>query len=64
MNTEDKIPVIREEKKDPMRLLFPDLPVLQGNMLCLRPLKIEDAAALSQLTRQEIVYRYLPTYLF
>ena len=64
MNTENKIPVIREEKKDPMRLLFPDLPILQGNRLCLRPLKIEDAAALSQLTRQEIVYRYLPTYLF
>ena len=53
-----------EEKKDPMRELFPDLPVLQGGRLCLRPLDYPDAADLFRLTRQEKVYRYLPTYLY
>ena len=56
--------MIREEKKDPMRRLFPDPPVLQSSRLILRPLDITDAQDLLILTRQEAVYRYLPTYLF
>lgn len=63
MNT-DCVPAPREEKKDPMRDLFPDLPVIQGKTLCLRPLELKDAPDLLRLTKQEIVYRYLPTYLY
>ena len=55
---------MHEEKKDPMRLLFPEPPVLQGERLLLRPLGMPDAEDLLRLTRQEIVYRYLPTYLY
>lgn len=55
---------VREEKQDPMRELFPDPPVLRRGRLCLRPLERPDAADLLRLTCQEIVYRYLPTYLF
>ena len=64
MDTEGKIPVVYEEKKDPMRELFPGAPVLRGKMLCLRPLELSDTADLLRMTRQERVYRYLPTYLF
>ena len=53
-----------EEKKDPMRLLFPEPPALLGGGLMLRPLALTDAEDLLRLTRQEIVYRYLPTYLY
>ena len=53
-----------EEKKDPMRELFPEPPTLRGGGLILRPLEQRDAADLLRLTRQEAVYRYLPTYLF
>ena len=56
--------MIHKEKKDSMRLLFTDLPVLQGEGLLLRPLESADAGDLLRLTRQENVYRYLPTYLF
>ena len=55
---------MREEKKDPMRLLFPEPPVLQSERLQLRPLVLSDAEDLLRLTKQDIVYRYLPTYLF
>ena len=55
---------IYEEKKDPMRELFPEPPTLKSGRLILRPLEIPDASDLGRLTRQEIVYRYLPTYLF
>lgn len=58
------MPVIHEEKKDAMRLLFPELPVLESGRLVLRPLEMPDAQGLLRLTRQEIVYRFLPTYLF
>ncbi len=53
-----------EERKDPMRELFPEPPELRGARLCLRPLGLPDAADLLRLTRQEMVYRYLPTYLY
>lgn len=47
-----------------MRGLFPVPPVLSGRVLCLRPLTSADTEDLRRLTRQEIVYRYLPTFLF
>lgn len=47
-----------------MRNLFPDPPVLNGISLCLKPLALSDADNLRRLTRQEAVYRYLPTFLF
>ena len=52
------------EKTDNMKSLFPEPPVLTGRNLILRPLAAADAGALSSLTRQEAVYRYLPTFLF
>ena len=64
MNTENRIPTVREEKKDPMRELFPEPPEFRSSLLVLRPLELPDAADLQRLTRQEIVYRYLPTYLY
>ena len=57
-------PSAHEEKRDPMRELFPLPPTLRGDRLLLRPLEASDAADLLRLTRQEKVYRYLPTYLF
>lgn len=57
-------PPAHEEKRDPMRELFPLPPTLRGDRLLLRPLEASDAADLLRLTRQEKVYRYLPTYLF
>ncbi len=64
MNTESGTPVVYEEKKDPMKELFPRAPVLRGKTLCLRPLELLDGADLLRLTQEEKVYRYLPTYLF
>ena len=64
MSTEQNVPAANKEKKDPMRDLFPDLPVMRSDRLCLRPLESRDAEDLLRLTRQDIVYRYLPTYLF
>lgn len=52
------------ERIDDMRGLFPVPPVLSGRVLCLRPLTSADTEDLRRLTRQEIVYRYLPTFLF
>ena len=47
-----------------MKELFPEPPVLTGAGLCLMPLTLSDADSLRRLTRQEAVYRYLPTFLF
>ncbi len=47
-----------------MRDLFPDLPILRSDRLLLRPLESPDAKDLLGLIGQEIVYRYLPTYLY
>ncbi len=52
------------ERTDNMKGLFPEPPVLAGARLCLRPLSSSDADDLRRLTRQEPVYRYLPTFLF
>ena len=64
MRGEANVPVKHEEKKDPMRGLFPEPPILRSSRLLLRPLELPDARDLLHLTRQEIVYRYLPTYLY
>lgn len=47
-----------------MRNLFSTLPTLSGARLTLRPLVPSDAPALSELTDNPRVYRYLPTFLF
>ncbi len=52
------------EKTDNMKRLFKEPPVLEGRNLTLRPLEPSDAEDLCRLTWQEIVYRYLPTFLF
>lgn len=52
------------EITDNMSLLFPDQPVLKGERICIRPLVASDAPDLAKLTKEEEVYRYLPTYLF
>ena len=52
------------ERTDNMKGLFPAPPVLTGPTLCLRPLEEADAESLTRLTRQDAVYRYLPTFLF
>lgn len=44
--------------------LFSDPPILPGRNLCLRPLELRDTEALQRLTKQDAVYRYLPTFLF
>ena len=52
------------ERTDNMKELFPEPPVLAGGRLCLRPLSLSDAGNLRRLTREDAVYRYLPTFLF
>ena len=52
------------ERTDPMKALFPEPPILKGADLSLEPLSLSDADSLHRLTRQETVYRYLPTFLF
>ena len=52
------------EKTDNMTGLFDAPPVLTGRTLILRPLVPSDAEDLRNLTSQEAVYRYLPTFLF
>ncbi len=52
------------ERTDNMKELFPEPPVLADGTLCLRPLAAADAEDLGKLTRQDAVYRYLPTFLF
>ena len=44
-----------------MKHLFPTVPTLRGDRLCLKPLVSGDADDLRRLTCQEAVYRYLPT---
>ena len=53
-----------QERIDNMKGLFPEPPVLMSGRLCLKPLSLSDAENLRALTRQESVYRYLPTFLF
>ena len=53
-----------QERTDNMKILFPEPPVLEGGRLCLKTLSLPDADSLRRLTREEPVYRYLPTFLF
>lgn len=55
---------MHREHTDSMKRLFPVPPVLTGDVLRLRPLGPADAGGLRKLTRQDIVYRYLPAFLF
>lgn len=47
-----------------MKKLYPEIPYLQRDELVLRRLEITDAKALEELTNNERVYRYLPTFLY
>ncbi|WP_330054932.1 GNAT family N-acetyltransferase [Ruminococcus sp.] len=44
--------------------LFSELPTLTGDGITLRPLNIGDTCSLKELTEDNEVYRYLPTFLF
>ena len=55
---------MHQMRADNMKKLFPEPPVLKDGRLCLRPLSLSDAECLRLLTREESVYRYLPTFLF
>ena len=47
-----------------IKKLFPELPVLNGETVTIRPLTLDDADGLRELTGCEEVYRYLPAFLF
>lgn len=47
-----------------MKNLFPEIPTLNGDRVTLRPLEPSDAESLRELTEDEEVYRYLPTFLY
>lgn len=47
-----------------MKELFTDIPVLRSGELCLRQLTDADAEDLKQLTMEDRVYLFLPTFLF
>lgn len=47
-----------------MKKLFSEIPYLQREDIILRELTLSDAEPLSELVNSEIVYRYLPTFLF
>ena len=55
---------MQQERTDNLKKLFPELPVLTGGRLCLRPLSLSDADSLQTLISEEPVYRYLPAFLF
>ena len=44
--------------------LFTEYPVLENDTILLRKIKEDDAEALGELIKNELVYRYLPTFLF
>jgi len=47
-----------------MKKLFSEIPVLKGDRVTLKTLTKDDADPLRELTEDEEVYRYLPTFLF
>lgn len=47
-----------------MKKLFSEIPCLEGERVTLRALTLDDADALREMTADEEVYRYLPTFLF
>ena len=54
---------IAREKNERIRL-FDRIPTLKGKNVILKKISEEDAAGLHELTENENVYRYLPTFLF
>lgn len=46
------------------KILFSEIPTLKGDRLELKPLTMDDAPGLQELTDSPGVYRYLPTFLF
>ena len=55
---------ILETNAKMIKNLFPELPVLNGETVTIRPLTLDDADGLRELTGCEEVYRYLPAFLF
>lgn len=53
-----------KEIKPQKQKLFTNVPILQNKNIMLRPLILPDAPDLQKLVDDEIVYRYLPTFLF
>ena len=47
-----------------MKELFEEYPYLEDDVIIIRKLSAEDADSLKQLTLQDRVYRYLPTFLY
>lgn len=47
-----------------MNKLFSDIPRIEGKCVILKPLTADDAEALRELTENDEVYRYLPTFLY
>lgn len=43
---------------------FSEIPFIRGERICLGPLTSSDSSALAELTENERVYRYIPTFLF
>ncbi len=44
--------------------LFSEIPVLKGKRVTLKALTLDDLDGLRELTQCDLVYRYLPTFLF
>ncbi len=47
-----------------MKKLFSEIPFIEGERVVLRAITQDDADSLRELTENETVYRYLPTFLF
>ena len=47
-----------------MKVLFPEVPFIQGDTIALKALTQNDAVALQEFVDSPRVYRYLPTFLF
>ncbi len=47
-----------------MKDLFPELPVIRGERVVLKPLTQDDAPALQEFVDSRKVYRYVPSFLF
>jgi len=47
-----------------MKNLFPEIPCLKGERVTLKKITAADVSGLSELINKDIVYRYLPTFLF
>ena len=56
--------VVFTEVKSAVKKLFSELPEIKGERVVLKPLTSVDTDGLRELTEDEEVYRYLPTFLF